>query len=150
MEILKFDSGIDQPADKGIVLKDIIEKSYFEKHRRQLVNGCSIVGRKINPITGKRDDNNKDIKTEQYLEVNKDPSKSRCLSTVGKDTLLTDKESGRHLEYSYRKLTPIECERLQTLPDSFTNHVSNTQRYKALGNGWTVDVVSHIFRSMYE
>lgn len=48
----------------------------------------------------------------------------------------------------YRKLTPIECERLQTVPDNFTAHVSNTQRYKMLGNGWTVDVITHIFRSL--
>ena len=48
----------------------------------------------------------------------------------------------------YRKLTPIECERLQTVPDNYTNHVSNTQRYKMLGNGWTVDVVTHILRGM--
>lgn len=47
-----------------------------------------------------------------------------------------------------RKLTPIECERLQTVPDNYTNHVSNTQRYKMLGNGWTVDVIAHIFKSM--
>lgn len=45
-----------------------------------------------------------------------------------------------------RKLTPIECERLQTLPDDYTAWVSNTQRYKALGNGRTVDVIAHIFR----
>ena len=44
----------------------------------------------------------------------------------------------------YRKITPIECERLQTVPDNYTNHVSNTQRYKMLGNGWTVDVIAHI------
>ena len=47
---------------------------------------------------------------------------------------------------SYRKLTPIECERLQTVPDNYTKAVSNTQRYKMLGNGWTVDVIAHIFR----
>ena len=45
---------------------------------------------------------------------------------------------------TYRKLTPLECERLQTLPDNYTNHVSNTQRYKMIGNGWTIDVISHI------
>lgn len=45
-----------------------------------------------------------------------------------------------------RKLTPIECERLQTLPDNYTEWVSNTQRYKALGNGRTVEVIAHIFR----
>lgn len=48
----------------------------------------------------------------------------------------------------YRKLTPVECERLQTVPDNYTNHVSNTQRYKMLGNGWTCDVVAHIFSSL--
>lgn len=44
-----------------------------------------------------------------------------------------------------RKLTPIECERLQTLPDDYTEWVSNTQRYKMLGNWRTVDVIAHIF-----
>jgi len=49
----------------------------------------------------------------------------------------------------YRKLTPVECERLQTVPDGYTDKgISNTQRYKMLGNGWTVDVIAHIFRSM--
>ena len=43
-----------------------------------------------------------------------------------------------------RRLTPIECERLQTVPDNYTSSVSNTQRYKMLGNGWTVDVIAHI------
>lgn len=45
-----------------------------------------------------------------------------------------------------RKITPIECERLQTLPDNYTAGVSDTQRYKMLGNGWTVDVIAHIFK----
>lgn len=48
----------------------------------------------------------------------------------------------------YRKLTPIECERLQTVEDNWTSMVSNTQRYKMLGNGWTIDVVAHIFTAM--
>ena len=49
---------------------------------------------------------------------------------------------------SWRKLTPIECERLQTVPDNYTNHVSNTQRYKMLGNGWTIEVIAHILKNM--
>ena len=49
---------------------------------------------------------------------------------------------------TWRKLTPIECERLQTVPDNYTNHVSNSQRYKMLGNGWTVDVIAHIFNGL--
>jgi DNA-cytosine methyltransferase len=48
----------------------------------------------------------------------------------------------------YRKLTPRECERLQTVPDDYTNHVSNTQRFKMLGNGWCVEVIKHIFKNM--
>lgn len=49
--------------------------------------------------------------------------------------------------YIIRKLTPIECERLQTLPDNYTAGVSNTQRYKAIGNGWTADVIIHILKA---
>ncbi len=48
-------------------------------------------------------------------------------------------------EYIIRKLTPVECERLQTLPDNYTAGISDTQRYKCIGNGWTVDVIAHIF-----
>ena len=48
----------------------------------------------------------------------------------------------------WRKLTPLECERLQTVPDDYTKGVSNTQRYKMIGNGWTVDVVAHIFKNL--
>ena len=44
-----------------------------------------------------------------------------------------------------RRLTPTECERLQTVKDGYTNYVSDSQRYKMLGNGWTVDVIAHIF-----
>jgi len=47
-----------------------------------------------------------------------------------------------------RKVDPIEAERLQTVPDNYTNHVSNTQRYKMLGNGWTVEVICHILKHM--
>ena len=49
---------------------------------------------------------------------------------------------------TWRKLTPIECERLQTLPDNYTEGVSKTQRYKMIGNGWTVDVIAHILGEM--
>lgn len=49
-----------------------------------------------------------------------------------------------------RKLTPIEYERLQTLPDNYTEGVSDTARYTAVGNGWTVDVIAHILRGLRE
>ncbi len=44
----------------------------------------------------------------------------------------------------YRYITPLECERLQTIPDNYTNHVSKTQRYKMIGNAFTVDTITHI------
>lgn len=49
------------------------------------------------------------------------------------------------LRNDVKKLSPIECERLQTLPDNYTESVSDTQRYMAIGNGWTIDVITHIF-----
>ncbi len=52
--------------------------------------------------------------------------------------------------YIIRKLTPIEAERLQTLPDDYTDGISNTQRYKCIGNGWTVDVIAHILKNLKE
>lgn len=51
--------------------------------------------------------------------------------------------------WCFRKLTPVECERLQTLPDNYTDGISNSQRYKCLGNGWTVDVITHIFKNLF-
>ena len=48
------------------------------------------------------------------------------------------------------KLSPLECERLQSVPDNYTNGASNTQRYKMLGNGWTIDVIAHIFKGLIE
>lgn len=53
-------------------------------------------------------------------------------------------------DYVIRKLTPVEAERLQTLPDNYTEGISNTQRYKCIGNGWTVDVIAHIFAGLKE
>ena len=50
----------------------------------------------------------------------------------------------------YRKLTPVECERLQNVPDNFTSMLSKTQRYKCLGNGWTIDVIAHILKYAFE
>ena len=47
-----------------------------------------------------------------------------------------------------RVLSPLECERLQNVPDNYTDNVSNSQRYKMLGNGWTVDVIAYIFSQM--
>ncbi len=149
---------IKPPKDKRIMLEDVIEsgfvdrdkshcldanyfkggnlKSYFQKHRRQLVfsvNQMCHVGDA--DIKG-----NDSIKRVYHIK-----GKSPTLTTMG----------GGHREpkialdhLTWRKLTPLECERLQTLPDNYTAGVSNTQRYKMIGNGWTVDVIAHIFRRL--
>ena len=52
------------------------------------------------------------------------------------------------IDSNIRRLTPTECERLQTVPDGYTAHVSDTQRYKMLGNGWTIDVIVHIMKHL--
>ena len=49
---------------------------------------------------------------------------------------------------TWRKLTPLECERLQGLPDDYTNHVSNSQRYKMLGNGFNIPTIKHIIKNL--
>jgi len=206
------------PEDKGIMLRDILEegmvdrdkahcidanyfkggnlKSYFEKHRRQLVfdfdlkqsglmqvgeteeyqhynnsqikrvyhpdgkaptllvnqggnrepkvathdpKGGRIVNRRLDE-NGTRKDYDKSIPLQPRVEVRED-DKTNCLSTVYKDSVVVE-------DMTWRKLTPLECERLQTVPDGYTAHVSNTQRYKMLGNGWTVDVITHIMKGM--
>lgn len=109
-----------------------------------------IVGRRIDE-NGTRNDNDPTIEMTQCLEVSFG-DKMGCLSTVSKDTVTSTLPSGQYrnvykeLENGkhYRYITPLECERLQTVPDNYTNHVSNSQRYKMLGNGWTVDVICHI------
>ena len=60
-------------------------------------------------------------------------------------TLTAQDKHGVLIEGYIRKLTPIKCERLQTVPDNYSAIVSNSQRYKMLGNGWTVDVIAHVF-----
>lgn len=69
-----------------------------------------------------------------------------------KEPKITEAQDGESQELlsgvHYRKLTTIECERLQTFPDNYTDGVSNTQRYKMLGNSWTVDVIAHLFKEL--
>jgi site-specific DNA-cytosine methylase len=70
---------------------------------------------------------------------------SATLTTMSEnDRILTGEKNNKKI----RRLTPVECERLQTVSDNYTNHVSDSQRYKMLGNGWTVDVISYIFNYM--
>lgn len=144
---------IEQPKDKGILLKDIIEngntekeksycidanyfkgsspENYIDKSRRQII--MKDIGDRIIGVQ-----NNAKHSTASEHVYHKDTDKGLLISAhIPK--LITNKK-----KYEWRKLTPLECERLQTVPDNYTAYVSNSQRYKMLGNGWTVDVIAHI------
>ena len=86
---------------------------------------------------------------EQIDDVYYYRDKSKCVRSGGR--LSYDRHEWDSVDtHHIRKLTVTECERLQTVPDGYTCGVSNTQRYKMLGNGWTVDVVKHIFEGLKE
>lgn len=76
-------------------------------------------------------------KNIQQLEPRTD-GKTNCLTSVQKDNLVSNHSR-------IRRLTPLECERLQTVKDNYTAGISDTQRYRMLGNGWTVEVIAYIF-----
>lgn len=92
-----------------------------------------------------------DIVINQAKDIHRaDIEKSHCLMARDYKGFGNQGMTGVRTEAtpSYRKLTPLECERLQTVPDNYTNHVSNSQRYKMLGNGWTVSVIAHLFKGL--
>ena len=101
--------------------------------------GGRIVNRRLD-ADGVRKDYQMDLPLTPQVEIRED-DKTNCLTTVQKDNVVVE-------GMTWRKLTPIECERLQTLPDNYTEGVSKTQRYKMIGNGWTVDVIAHILKGM--
>lgn len=109
-------------------------------HRQPKVLCGSIVNRKLNPETGRRDDYNKDLPYTPVLEVRYE-EKTGTLTTVQKDNVVK-------YYLRWRKLTPVECERLQTLPDNYTEGVSDTQRYKMIGNGFTINVICHLLKPL--
>lgn len=162
----------------------------LEEFQSMTVKCGRVVGRKINPETGKRDDYNPDLEAVQRFESRLD-DKSGCLTTVQKDNQLVFLPDSNYSErckkqiiknskhphqkavavctnanmtgsgvnvlttddMHYRKLTPRECFRLQTVPEHYIDKildcgVSNTQLYKIAGNGWTDEVIAHILTCM--
>ena len=97
------------------------------------------IGRRLN-AEGHREDNNRDIPIQRRLEL-RDDDKSGTLTSVMKDNLVVS-------SFRIRKLTPVECERLQSLPDNYTEGVAKTHRYKCLGNAFNVEVISHILSNV--
>lgn len=184
-----FNWNVDQPADRGIMLKDILETATSEKgyelrapavgvgcrnrreddgklYRRFETSGIE----KANALTTVQTDSMvaEPIRIgtieNSAKKQSHDSKQYRVYSPEGKATTLCGEDlpvyevvngeieiKGKKYPiklpdgyYVIRKLTPTECERLQTLPDGYTSAVSATQRYRGLGNGWTAEVIIHI------
>lgn len=141
------------PKDKNITLENILEDIEFPNPaaiRGRRLNKATIVGRRLDK-NGHRKDTDKTIPITQCLEVRAtNTDKSNCLTTVDKDNVLTPLPIGRHPDafknnLPFRYYTTKEMCRLQTVPDDFLNMIPDSAARKALGNGWTVDVIAHIF-----
>jgi len=176
--------GVEQPEDKGIVLADILEsggacdlmttkqdKSFvltasyngavawnsIKRKQRTMIKEHDIsktcygnyLEVKCAAQRGRYNDNGK---IQQQFEVRKD-DKTNSLTTVKKDNFVMTTERLKNIHY--RKLTPRECGRLQTIPEDILDTllsagISNSQLYKMFGNGWTIDVIAHIFKQGIE
>lgn len=189
MKIKRYNSGIQQPEDRGIVLKDIIEDGVVDRDKSYCVDASYFKGGNP-PLTaqpkggeagysgliqvGMTDDiKGRETQRRIYSPLGKAPTlptmqggntqpkvsilqrgrgnnKGGERALDGKTPALSS-SSWQYNNYlwlnglTYRKLTVLECERLQTLRDGFTEGVSNSQRYKMIGNGFTIDVIAHIF-----
>ena len=121
----------DLPEDRGIMLKDILQGSADVKVGRE-------IGRRLN-ADGHRADADTTLTYQRRIETRED-GKCGTLTSVQKDNLVVSDV--------VRKLTPIECERLQGLPDNYTEGIAMTHRYKCCGNAFNVDVVAHILRGI--
>lgn len=187
-----FNWHVEQPQDRGIYLKDILESKTNESgytleepvgigyrnrreedgklYRRFETSGIPIEPGEIFPINTTTDGKSQTIKAQygknsivNFVGYTSTYGATGVAEAIGKTQDATDnrpiyKVANGEIEikgrkypiklsdgfYIIRKLTPVECERLQTLPDGYTAAVSNTQRYKGLGNGWTAEVIIHI------
>ena len=192
--------GIEQPEQRGIVLRDILEtkeidgltdkaidymnrssdkwsggktrKDIYIKHESEkgmcltanMYKGVpyGVIAVDVKAMTEVRTPEANQIRYEHKRKTGKDWSPRHMRHLVERDdekmNTLTGALTKQHIlqitkeeqEVYWRKLTPVECERLQTVPDNYTNHVSNTQRYKMLGNGWTIEVITHILNNLHE
>lgn len=122
------------PTDKRITLNDILEKTVDTSYH--IKNQTLTESSSVNQIgyIGKSNS-----QANRVYSINE---KSVCLSANGGG--LGAKTGLYQIQDIIRKLTHVECERLQGLPDNYTSGISNTQRYKCLGNAFNVDVVAHI------
>jgi len=142
--------GPQLPDNKNIQLKDILEPIQESCNLGiRAKSKCLRVGGLKSPFYSKQEWDSPFIKTDKNLKEKYNQYKSCCLTGgahSGGNHSQMDLILFKNMEC--RRYTPIECERLQTLPDNYTEGVSNPQRYKMIGNGWTVDVIAHILQGI--
>lgn len=122
------DGEIELPDDLGLLLKDIVREEDNDKYHLSKIHHQAFL---------------KSYKwTPNYLDEKSKPLLASYYKQPPHCPYIPCEQS----ESGYRMLSPVECERLQTLPDNYTEGISKTQRYKCIGNGWTVDVIAYILR----
>ena len=150
--------GVCQPKDKGILLKDILESGVAWQDKSYCMsagyNGAIFWN------TLQRNQRSMIAEPVRIGQYGNGGQGQRIYSVRGKSVTLSANGGGQGAktglykidlpdgDYIIRKLTPVEAERLQTLPDNYTEGISKTQRYKCIGNGWTVDVIAHILNGL--
>lgn len=157
--------GLDQPKDRGIFLKDIIEtpesigviKNHGElelrPHKSQCLDanyfkGVDNHGQRTMILNYSSSGRGDGVVEGRFTE---NPDKAMTLTASGySNRSMTGVVMYDGLKSYIRKLTVTECKRLQTVPENYSMPVSDSQAYKMLGNGWTVDVISHILKNAFE
>jgi len=137
------------PEPTTLVLQDIVESGIVDRDKSYCVDAHYSFG-----TTMKRH-----VKKTNHMRtlVFEPPTKDKSYTVYNKFVYIEEDDGSYNQyfinlpdgRYTTRKLTPVECERLQTLPDNYTEGHPKTHRYKMLGNGWTVDVIAHILSGIH-
>ena len=150
---------ISQPEDKGILLRDILESGLPYQEKAHALTASYDGAVFWNSI--KKKQRSMIAEPVRLGHFNKGGQADRIYSVVGKSICLGANGGGGGAntglykinlpdgDYVVRKLTPNECEKLQGFPDNYSKCISNTQRYKALGNSFTVPVIKHILQHLF-
>lgn len=135
---------VTQPEDKNIYMRNIIEHVGTKENYYNVTKFNNKTVRNVN-------------KPVRVGTIGNGGQGERVYSVDGKSVTLKANGGGRGakgglylIDGVVRKPTPVECERLQTLPDNYTDCLSDNERRKVIGNGWTVDVIAHILSGIPE
>lgn len=144
---------VDQPDDKNISLIDVLDLDLQDCKVGVAVrkkSKCVRVGGRNSQFNSKQEWDSPYQIVSKKCKIKPRTKKSGCLTGGANSGGNHSDMDILHTPYATRRYTTIECERLQTLPEKYTSCVSNSQRFKMIGNGWTVDVIAHIFKELGE